>query len=164
MADFANLNVSSTATIANLQVQTLQVSGDLTVQGLVTVQDITVNGHIITAGNTPTFSALTAAGEHAVVTISGNDTSGTITITTGDPGQAAAGNQPAVVGPGKGDIAKLVFGKAYDKPPQVNLTPGNIDAAALRVWSGTSTDYLTISSIDAPTPNTSYTYYYFVRQ
>jgi len=82
----------------------LTVSGNLTVQGLATVQDLQIYGHIITAGGQPVASVQTAAGTSATVSISGTDTIGTITITTGST-------------PTAGDLAQILFSKTYAATP-----------------------------------------------
>jgi hypothetical protein len=122
--DFSSLNVSGDATINNLNVTTVEVSGDATIAGKLTVStltvgSITVSGHIITAGNTPTIQIQASAGQDATATVVGNDTSGVITILTGDQATAA-------------DLAKLTFATAYNTSPRVLITPiGKISAQAV---------------------------------
>jgi len=82
-ADFNDLNTSGTAHIQNLQVMTATVSGNLTVLGLTSLVDLQISGHIITAGNAPTIVSTPNAGQNAACSVSGNDTAGQITITTG---------------------------------------------------------------------------------
>ncbi len=152
-ADFANLNASGVSTLTDLKVQTVTVSGNLTVQGLATVQDIQVNGHIITASGQPVASALAAAGASAAVTISGTDTTGTITITTGGSALSA------------GDLAKLTFSKTYGAAPHIVISPSNDAASGLRYFKGATslTDFI-LNAKDIPTANTTYQFDYFIAQ
>jgi hypothetical protein len=166
-----NLNVSGATTLTSLEVTgsslldgglvvkgSVNLEGSLTVMGITNVMDITVNGHIVTAGDTPIVTAMTAAGSNATVTIVGNDISGTITVVTGDP---AKGNDPA---PSIGQLAKIVFAKAYGKTPQVDLTPGDTGAADLRWWRAAATDSFSLNVNATPAANTSYSFDYFVRE
>ncbi len=178
-ATFNNLNVSGGTKLATLEVtgaatfdSTLTVKGDatfqgnLTVTGLTSVADITVNGHIITAGNTPGAQVLTAAGSsNASVSIDGNDTSGTITLLSGDPTKAATGTAPAINGPTAGDMVTITFNKAYGKAPHILLTPADGKSAPMLVYpSNVSTTGFTVSLANIPLPNTSYSFEYFIVQ
>jgi hypothetical protein len=83
-----NLNVSGATTIQNLIVNgSATFNGDLTVTGLTEVQSIKINGHIITAGDVPQIAA---GNTDVAVTIEGNDTAGTITVTVNQPVAANA--------------------------------------------------------------------------
>ena len=155
--DAGNLNVSGNTSLYNLMVTgSVTIEHDLTVTGLVSVGSLLVNGHIITAGDAPTVTVLAAAGTNATVTIAGNDTSGTITITTGDP---ANGNQGA---PTFGELVKILFKQPFGKAPQVDLSPGDANAADLRWWRATATDSFSLNVKATPAPNTTYTFDYFV--
>jgi hypothetical protein len=153
MADFSDINVSGTATISNLT-----VTGSATIATLhvtssaVFDADITIGGHIITAGGQPTAQAQTAGGSGAAVSVSGTDTTGTITITTGSA-------------PSAGDLAKILFSKMYGQAPHVVLSPSNGAAAGLHFYKGTTsaTDFM-FDAADAPQANTTYTFDYFIAE
>jgi fibronectin-binding autotransporter adhesin len=163
--DLSNLNVSGPTTLSSLGVTgnegvngTLTVDGNvnfganLTVTGLTTVADLVVGGHIITGGGQPTSQVQTAAGTQATVTISGTDTTGTITITTGS-------------NPTAGSLADVLFSKAYGAAPHIVLSPSNDAAAGLRYFKGnTTTSDFMFNVIDTPTANTTYQYDYFIAQ
>ncbi len=104
--EFQNINVSGNIT----------VNGGLTVKGATNVGTITIDGHIITAGDAPQLQVLPAAGQNATATINGNDTSGTIVITTGS-------------GVDADDLLKLVFAKMYDANPHIVISPVGKDSA-----------------------------------
>ncbi|MDL2342449.1 MAG: tail fiber domain-containing protein, partial [Patescibacteria group bacterium] len=146
-----NLTVTKLATFATLHVTgAVQIDGGLTVAGPTSVQDITVNGHVITAGTTPTFTALTAAGANATATVNGNDTSGTITLTTG-------------VTPTVGDMATVTFNKAFGKTPRIIITPNDGKSAPLLIYptqmSATSFNFA-LSNL--PAGATTYSFNYFI--
>ena len=178
-ADAASLNVVGNATVGSLAVNgaatassasisgalmagTLNISGaagiaSLGVAGPATFGgDITVNGHVITGNSTSgvtTAQVQAAAGSNATVTVSGNDTLGTITLTTGTSALAA------------GDLIKLVFAKTYGSPPRVLISPSNNVAAGLQFYRGTTTTTgVMLDSKDVPVSNTVYEYDYFIAQ
>lgn len=159
-AQLASLNVSGQTSLLGLTVQTETVTGDLTVLGLTTVQDIAVNGHIITGGSTPTATTLPAAGASgAAVQVSGNDSSGTITIRTGD---ATSGS---VAGPAAGEVANLLFSKPYAASPRVVLSADNATSAALEAYpSNLTTTSFNLGITNKPAPDTTYQFTYFAVQ
>lgn len=161
-ANVADLNVSGAATLASLT-----VSGAATFNGAVTVNadstfngSLSVNGHIITGnktGNT-TVVAGAAACTAPTVTISGNDSSGTVTITTGT-------GCSAVTTPGP--LATVTFASAYGASPRVTLTPASPAAAKLQYYYGpTATPNATfeIDTNTVPANATTYQYNYLVAQ
>jgi hypothetical protein len=86
------------------------------------------------------------------VTISGTDTTGTITITTGS-------------NPTAGALSEILFSKTYGAAPHVVLSPSNDKAAGLHFYKGstTATDFM-FNALDTPTPNTTYNFDYIVAQ
>jgi cytoskeletal protein CcmA (bactofilin family) len=175
-----NLQVTGTADIANLNVggladiQTLHVSGDATFSGNVTiagtihVADIVVGGHIITSGNAPT-GALNAAFDTAGVSmaIDGNDTTGTVTITTdgtnplfNDP------NWPTTVDMSDGvSLLKVNFDKQFGAKARVLLSPANASASKLGAFTnGESTDSFQIYANNMLAAGKTYTFTYWVAQ
>ncbi len=152
-ASLGNLNVSGTATVAALtvtgtaSVETLVVNGNATFQG-----DIMVNGHIVTGGGAPNTQIQTAAGAGASVSVSGTDSAGTITITTGS-------------NPAAGELAKILFAKHYGAKPRVVLSPANEAASELRYFKGTTTiDDFMLNAKDVPGANTTFEYDYIIAQ
>ncbi len=156
----SDLNVSGQTTLTDLTVQTVTVNSDLTVEGLTTVHDIQIQGHIITSGTTPVATTLPAAGSsNASVQITGNDTSGTITITTGDPSSGS------VTGPTIGDLVQLQFNKQYTGTPRVVLSPDNGASAGLQAYSSSVGETsFNVSANTQPAANATYVFTYFVVQ
>ncbi|MDZ7785827.1 MAG: right-handed parallel beta-helix repeat-containing protein [Candidatus Saccharibacteria bacterium] len=111
---------------------------------------LTVNGHIVsgnTSGNT-TIAAEVAACTTPTVDLSGNDTAGTITVTTGT-GCASTGA-----------LATITFSDAYGAAPRVTLTPGNANATVLDYYRGSSTTEFTLETNTVPSDSTEYIYDY----
>jgi hypothetical protein len=147
------MNVSGPATLASLTVTGMTSLADLHVTGSTVVADITVNGHITTGGTTPTVASGAAACIAPTVTVTGNDTSGTLTIVAG--AGCSAG----------GVLANVTFAKPYLAAPRVLLTPVGDDSTDLKYNIGTtSATGFEVKTKNAPTAAITYTYYYHVEQ
>ncbi|MDB5185477.1 MAG: hypothetical protein JWN38_1285, partial [Candidatus Saccharibacteria bacterium] len=165
-----DINVGNLATIKTLTVTGdatigghLTVGNGLKVTGLAEVDDLQVNGHFITAGNAPTLQVLPAAGNsNSSVSVDGNDTAGTVTITTGD---AADPTKPSVVAPTAGDMLHLTFSKAFGKRPRIVISPADGKSAPMLVYP-TSQDAtgFNFALTGTPAANTSYSFDYFIAQ
>jgi hypothetical protein len=141
-SNFAGLNVSGMATIG-----TLHVTGDATIDGT-----LTVNGHVITGGDNPAAAAGAAAGG-GTVAIDGNDTSGTITITTGGTGLTA------------GDIGSFTFSSAYGHAPRIVISGQDDASAGARIFPSAKTTAGFKLRTGVPlAPHTTYTFDYFIAQ
>lgn len=150
-ADLSALNVSGPTTVASLH-----VTGEAIFDG-----DITVGGHIATTGDTPLGEILSAAGESyydeatqqtvdAKIEILGNDTAGTIRITTSRT-------------PTAGALAKILFNKPYAHAPRIVVSAANENAADLRYYrSNTSQNEFTFNAKNAPRPDTVYEFDYYI--
>jgi Concanavalin A-like lectin/glucanases superfamily len=130
----------------------------VTVQNLTVSANLTVSGHIITGGATPTYTVGTAANCSSAgsVTITGNDTSGTVSITTG--------SSPCSV---SGLLATVKFAVSFGTAPHITLTPGGSTALALGVYADDSTVSTTSFDIDTnstPAAGTTYQWNYLVTQ
>lgn len=93
----------------------LAVGGTLTARAfqannLISENSLTIGGHIITAGSAPNVGRGSATGTNGSVSISGNDTSGTVAINAG----TSAGN---------GLLAQVAFKNPYPSIPHVVVTP-----------------------------------------
>jgi hypothetical protein len=171
-ATFSSLNVSGPTTLSSLSVsgsetvsQNLSVGGEifansesilnsLNVSGSASFigLQISSNGHLITSGNTPKVSALPASGGSSEVSITGNDISGTVTITTGTT-------------PTAGDLVKITFANAYGATPRVLLTPDNSSSATIESYNDLkSTTSFDIASLKIPKASTTYQFDYYVVQ
>ena len=159
-ADFADLNASGTATINDLSVQSiadtgnLSVGGNLTVTGLTTLADIEISGHIITVGKTPAIIVASSLCSGDTVSISGNDTAGTITITT------ASGSLNCEKA---GILTKVTYSSPFSSAPHISLTAASSAAAGAQAYidnasnNGTSYDLDTNTALSA---GQTYIWYY----
>ncbi len=126
------------------------VGGALTVSGI-----ITINGHIVTGGSTPNIAAGAAACSVPTVSVSGDDTSGTISVTTGT-GCATSGT-----------LATITFANAFGATPHIVLTPGGAGAAGLNAYFNNSTlttAGFSIGTNSTPASSTTYVWDYQVMQ
>jgi len=137
---FGNLTVNGDSTL----------NGKLTVNGDIEMQNITINGHIVTAGDTPTAVAGTAAGADSITEVLGNDTSGTLTITTGATGLTS------------GTLAEVNFAKVFGKNPKVILTPTDANSANLRYFGEGLAEKFKVNITQTPAVNTTYKFSYFI--
>lgn len=113
---------------------------------------LTLDGHVITAGTAPTIAAGAAACTTPTVSVSGNDTAGQITITTGT-GCGATGL-----------LATVTFHGAYGAAPHVQLTPRSAQAAGLLVYQTATTTQFTLNCSTAPSDTTTYVFDYLTVQ
>jgi hypothetical protein len=168
--DGQTLNISGVATFSSLAVvnsasinSNLSVGGALTVAGATTVNDLTINGHIITSGNSPIISVLPASGTNAIAAIIGNDTSGTINITMG--AQTTINGKLSGTNPTSGDLASLVFAKAFGTTPHILITPNNSASAKLLTYpDNQSVSGFSLGVIGNPVPQATYQFEYLVVQ
>lgn len=173
------LTVSGKTNLDETQVsKNLAVAGDLAVQGGLTVQkSITVNGggtfsgplsapqitvsniqlngdlilthHIIAGGPTPNRTGGPALGSGGSASVSGSDTSGTVTINTGSGAPA-------------GCFATINFAQKYNSIPRVNITPVGSDAGTLDYYVTRNTTSFSICDSTAPPSGASFAFDYFV--
>ncbi len=141
-----NLSVSglitaSSLSVGSLSINTINLSGNLN-----------FGGHIVPTGSAPT-AAPSVAASGGTVTISGNDSAGTITITIGNGSLLA------------GELAIITFHSAFSTTPKVQLTPINSASAALLHYATRSPKFFTINDI-APPPEagTSYVFDYLITE
>lgn len=140
-----NLVVSGLITASSLSVGSLNI-GALSMTG-----DLNIGGHFVPTGNSPTVTPSTAAANGSV-SISGDDTSGTVTINVGS-GKTIAG-----------EMAIITFRKAYATTPKVQLTPVNLAAAQTSYFVSQSPTFFTVNTAAIPSTGTSYSFNYFVTQ
>jgi hypothetical protein len=179
-AKFKNLQTTVNDLGANVNSGVLDLSGlgvngdvsitrDLTVRGKTTLATLQLTGHFLTEGEAPTFTLQPYAGiqapqmplssdpnapiQHiAKATITGNDTSGKLTITVGD----------ADVNVEPGDVIKVMFNKAFDGEPQVIASPRGKDAAQAQFYvNDVNKEYFTIAAAGTLKAGTTYTINYF---
>jgi hypothetical protein len=146
-----NLAVRGTLSVAGtLSADSLNV-GALAITNLTASGSLNFGGHLIPTGAEPTVdTAIAAAG--GSVTVSGNDTAGTITITTGSGALLA------------GEMAVLHFHSGYKTVPKVQLTPVNVSAATMSYYATRSPGFFTVDIAAAPAANTSYVFDYLISE
>jgi hypothetical protein len=149
---FSTLNVSGATKLAGLNVSgDIKVGGDLTVQGLATLNTLMVNGHIITGGGEPTVTVDSLMGVGAKATVTGTDTSGTITVTTGSSASDL--------------LARLTFAKTYAKTPNILINPIGKASFNVQPFVGSvSREGFGLDANALPQANQTYTFSYQVIQ
>jgi hypothetical protein len=140
-----NLTVNGLITAASLNVGSIAISS-INISG-----NLTFGGHLSPNGSPPSARTSTAAGGGSV-TVSGNDTAGTIIIKTGGGGLAA------------GEMAVITFSSAFSTTPKVQLTPVSEPASSLRYYATKSASFFTINTGNAPAAGTTYIFDYLVTQ
>jgi hypothetical protein len=147
-------NTSLAFQVQNADSSSVVLSVDTTSK-IVQVINLGVSGHIITSGTTPGIAAGAAACTTPTATISGNDTSGVISVTTGT-GCASSGV-----------LATVTFASVFGAAPHVLLTPAGASALALGVYVNSTTttaSSFTIDTASTPTNSTVYKWNYIVLQ
>ena len=148
-------NLQEWQSSAGTVLASISSAGNLSVVNATVNGTLTVNGHVITGNTSGTTSIAVAAGAGtgATASISGNDTSGVITVNTG-------------TGTAAGNLATITFASSYGSAPKVLLTPKDVPAAStypqFQYTSGTST--FTLMSYNALTVSKTYTFSYFIAQ
>lgn len=141
-----NLSVSGLISATSLSV------GSITISTINLSGDMNISGHIIPAGPSPAVAASTAA-SGGTVSISGNDTAGTVTIVEGNAGNKLAG-----------ELAIITFHKPFATTPKVQLTPVNAASAQLNYYVSQSPTFFTIECASVPVSGATYTFNYLVTQ
>lgn len=127
----SDLNLRKDLVVAGLaQLQSIATKGDASIGGnlvvsgalsvstfsarsLTSTSTLTIGGHIITNGGTPGLGRGSALGSNGTVSISGNDSAGTIAINVG-------------AGASGGLLTSLAFHTEYTATPEVVITPVGI--------------------------------------
>jgi hypothetical protein len=174
-----SLTTSGPAVFDQAQVnKTLSVAGDTTIQGSLAIQkgiqvngggsfngpvtatqitansfqlagDFTLTSHLVAGGSTPSRANGPALGSGGTSSVSGSDTSGTLTVNTGS-------------GPSAGCFATITFAHKYNAVPHITITPVGSDAGGLSYYiTRTATNFAICSASPAPA-STSFAFDYFV--
>jgi cytoskeletal protein CcmA (bactofilin family) len=172
------ITVGGSSTFGQIHVNDqLTVSGNTTLQGTLTVQkglsvsgpvsfsiisaatanitnlqlngDLTVNRHINVNGGTPGRSGGTALGGGGTASVSGTDTAGTVTISTG-------GSPPA------GCFITMNFTQKFNIVPHVIISPSNSSSSTLNYYTNRSATSFSICTSSAPASSTTYLFDYMV--
>jgi hypothetical protein len=175
----AGITVAGTSSFDQVQVsKNLSVTGDTAIQGALTLQNgLTVNGgakfsgavsatqltvttlqlngdltlthHITAGGPTPSRSNGSALGSGGTSSVSGSDTSGSITINTGNS-------------PGSGCFLTVSFTSKFHSTPHVLLTPIGSASAAINYYVNRSTSSFSVCTINAAPANSNFGFDYFI--
>ena len=156
-----DLNIGGIAYLTQLSVSgNASFSGDLVVGGTLSTKNIVIAGHIITSGEVPIGEVLAASitnpdtnlqQDLPTLGIEGNDTSGTINLTSSGPLPL----QP-------GDLLKVNFKQPYSKKPKVFINPANLDTIPLQIYKEVTKDYFIVKLYGPLPPNKTYSFDYFV--
>jgi hypothetical protein len=164
----SNLNVQGTAVFQNgVNVSgllndngNLSVSGSLSASSVnasaISVHNLTISGplqigHVISQGPNPIIVAGTAVGGGGTVSISGNDTAGTVNINTGNS-------------PPAGVLATITFRAPYTATVHVLLSPLSGAGAAVPAYVTRTSGGFQIHTDSPPPGGSVLSYDYFVTQ
>ncbi len=144
-----SLTVNQLTTINN----NMNVTGNLSIGGSLSVRNfqvstLTIAGHLISSGVAPGVGSGGGVGSNGTVSISGNDTSGTVAVNAG-------------VGAGNGLLATITFREKYGNTPHVNVTPIGRSVPGLYV-NRTSTGFSI--SVDGAMAPGGYAFDYIIAQ
>ncbi|HEY5550039.1 MAG TPA: hypothetical protein VIK37_02480, partial [Candidatus Saccharimonadales bacterium] len=146
-----NLDISGYARLSSLVVGgNAEFGGNVTVDGTLNIKRLTIAGHFTTTGEVPRIELL--AVNPPLVTIDGNDTSGTIKIVTGSEVVAA------------GDLVKAIFNGTYDKKPWLFINAANLESANVQLYRDVNTGYFIIKLVSPLDSNKTYEFDYFIVQ
>ncbi len=140
----------------------INIVGDLTVGGVLTTNTfsarsltststLTIGGHVVTNGPVPGITQGPAAGPSGTVSMSGNDSSGTIAMNTG-------------LSPTAGIIATITFRTPYSAIPHIVVTPVGSPTGSLQYYINRTATGFSIGTNNAPTAASGYVFDYIVEQ
>jgi cytoskeletal protein CcmA (bactofilin family) len=172
--------VGGTAIVNQLQAKSLAVAGNAAIQGQLTVQqNLSVNGsgtfngavttpvltagklqlsgdlvltrHLIAGGSIPGRVNGSGLGSGGTSSISGSDTSGSISVNTGSGASA-------------GCMVTVNFSQPFTATPHVSLTPVGSGAAGIDYYVNRTTSNFSVCSINSPPSNQTFGFDYFITQ
>ena len=152
-----NAGVQGTLSVA----KSLQVNGGGTFSGALSAPQITTSSlqvagdlvlthHIVAGGSTPgKVDGALALGGGGTASVSGSDTSGTLTFNTGS-------------GPIAGCFITVIFSQAYNATPHVLVTPIGFATSSLTYYVNRNTASFSVCSANNPSAGTQYQFDYLV--
>ena len=173
------VTVSGSSTFGQVQInKNIAVLGDSALQGSLTVQkslsvngggtfngpvsatqittnalqmngDLTLTHHITAGGPSPSRSNGSALGSGGTSNVSGSDTSGSISINTGN-------------GPSAGCFITVNFTTKFNSTPHVLITPVGAAGGSISYYVNRSTTSFSICDSDTPPANANFGFDYFV--
>ncbi|MDL2341749.1 MAG: hypothetical protein QFB87_01575 [Patescibacteria group bacterium] len=175
----SGLTVTGKTNLSDVQVsKNLAIAGDTAVQGGLTIQkslqvngggtfsgplsapqitvstlqlngDLVLTHHITAGGPTPNRTNGPSLGSGGSASVSGSDTSGTVTINTGSGAPA-------------GCFANINFAQKFNSVPHVTITPVGADGGAIDYYVTRTTSGFSICDSTAPPAGASFAFDYFV--
>ncbi len=175
----SSIAVSDSAILGTAQVnKNLQVAGDSTLQGQLSVQknlsvngsgtfngpvaapqittstlqlngDLTFTHHVTAGGVTPGRSNGNALGSGGTASVSGSDTAGSISLSTGS-------------GPSAGCLVTVTFAAKFNSTPHVVVTPIGAAAGGLGYYITRTTTSFTVCTTSAPPAGQSFGFDYLI--
>lgn len=133
-----NSSFNGSVSATQVTTGTLQLNGDLI-----------LTHHIIGGGAIPSIAQGVALGGGGTASVSGSDTSGSLTINTGS-------------GPGAGCFATISFARAFASTPHVNITPVGAAAGSLQFYVNRSTSSFSVCTTSAPAGGQTFGFDYLV--
>jgi hypothetical protein len=140
-----NLSVNGRISAGDLSV------GSITISSLSLSGNLKFDGHFTPTGALPTIKPGIAAGG-GTAKIDGNDTAGTITITTGGSTSIT------------GELATITFRTQYTGTPKVHLTPVSAASSKLDYFVTHSAGFFTVETTSVTAAGTTYSFDYLVTQ
>jgi cytoskeletal protein CcmA (bactofilin family) len=122
-------------------------AGQINASSLQLSGDFVVSKHINVSGGTPSRSSGTALGGGGTASVSGTDTSGTVTINTG-------GSPPA------GCFITVNFTLKFNTTPHIVISPSNSSTGTLDYYTNRSNTNFSICTASAPSASTTYIFDY----
>lgn len=123
------------------------VTSSLTTDALNLNGNLRLTKHVTAGGTIPSISKGTAVGSGGTVSLSGSDTSGTVTVNTG-------GSPPA------GCFATITFSEAFKSTPHVVISPVSASAATLDYYITRSTTNFAICTANSAAVGVSFGFDY----
>lgn len=138
--------------------QSLSVNGTGSFQGALSAPSLTVGAiqitgdlnlthHISAGGSTPSRSYGSGIGSGGTASVTGSDTTGTVTINTGS-------------GTSSGCMVTVTFATKFNNTPHISLTPVSAAAAASQYYATRTTSGFTICTADTPAATATLTFDY----
>lgn len=121
----------------------------ITTSNLQVAGDLVLTHHIVAGGSNPGRTNGPAIGGGGTTSVSGSDTTGTITINTGSS-------------PVAGCFITVTFAQGYNSTPHVLVTPIGIATSSLAYYVNRSASSFSVCSSSSPSSGTTYNFDYFV--
>lgn len=172
----ADVNINGSANVNQLQAQTVSVAGNTAIQGQLSIQkdlsvsgsttvggsvtasqvitaklqltgDLTLTRHIVAGGGLPNRANGSALGSGGTSSVSGSDTAGSITISTGSGASA-------------GCFITVTFAQAFTASPRVIVTPVGSSAGGMGYYINRTSTNFSVCTTTVPPSNSTFGFDY----